>query len=256
MKRNFLRASLAFVLLAGLAGCSEDPKPPEPEAKGLSGRLTVFAASSLTDVFTDLAAAFEVENPRAKVEFSFGASNALVEQAKAGAPADVIATADEESLRRLDAAVPRRTVFARNSLAIVVAKGNPLGIAGLADLARDDVTLVLCAVEVPCGKLAADVFARAGVTPSPRSLEANVKAVVSKISLREADAGVAYVTDIAGARPRVEAVTIPAEQNVVTGYPIGAVESTKNEKLAQAFISFVLSGEGQGVLTAAGFTAP
>lgn len=253
-KRLAFRALLIALVVPGLVGCGSDAAPPA-DPGGLSGTLTVFAASSLTDVFSDLGAAFEEEHPRTKVEFSFGASTALVEQVQSGAPADVVATADEDSLERLSTEVPRRTIFARNSLAIVVEAGNPLGIEGLSDLESDEVTLVQCAVEVPCGKFAAEVFARAGVKPSPRSLEANVRAVVSKVSLGEADAGVVYATDVPPGG-EVEAVPLPADENVVTGYPIGRVEATESETLAAAFIGFVLSGEGQAILRAAGFTAP
>lgn len=258
MKSRFFAAVLAFLLLAGAAGCAEDdPEPYTPDdAKGLSGELTVFAASSLSEVFEELGEAFENENPRASVEFSFGASSALVEQVKAGSPADIVATADEETLRRLETEIPRRTVFARNSLEIVVAKDNPLNIRRLEDLARNDVTLVLCAAEVPCGKLAQEVFDRAGVKPEPKSLESNVKAVLSKVALGEADAGLVYTTDIAAGHRSVEGVRLGGRHNVVTGYPIGRVASSKNEKLADAFISLVMSGEGQRILQAAGFTAP
>ena len=255
-KRLTFHAAALVLLMGTLSSCGGGGPDPEPDAGGLSGRLTVFAASSLSDVFEELGDAFEQEHPRTEVEFSFGSSSTLVEQVQAGAPADIVATADEETLDRLATDVPRQTLFARNSLSIVVEAGNPLGIQGLADLARDDVTLVLCAVEVPCGKLAAEAFARAGVTPSPRSLEANVKAVVSKVNLGEADAGVVYVTDIASPSTEVERIDIPAEQNVVTGYPIGRVETTKVKKLAQTFISFVLSGPGQEILQRAGFVAP
>ena len=257
MKSRFFAAALALLLLTAAAGCGEDPQPTQPDdEKGLSGELTVFAASSLSEVFEELGAAFEKENPRANVEFNFGASSALVEQVKAGSPADIVATADEETLRRLETEVRRRTVFARNSLEIVVAKDNPLGIKGLEDLARADVTLVLCAAEVPCGKLAQEVFDRAGVKTAPKSLESNVKAVLSKVALGEADAGVVYRTDIAADNDKVQGVHLRGRENVITGYPIGRVASSKNEDLADAFISFVLSGEGQRILQAAGFSAP
>jgi len=256
-----VRASLVMLVAASVAACGAAdtgagagaPSPDAPPA--LKGELTVGAAASLTEVFTDLGEAFSAEHSDVEVAFNFGASSAIVEQIRSGAPVDVVATADGASMDKIADQVQDRTTFARNSLQIVVESGNPLGIKELSDLAADRVTLVLCAVEVPCGSLAAEAFSRAGVTPSPRSLEASVKGVVSKVSLGEADAGVAYVSDVM-ATPSVDGVPIPAKENVVTDYPVARVAASENSDLADAFIEFLLSDQAQGILAEAGFTSP
>ena len=151
----------------------------------VSGDITVFAAASLTDAFNEIGAAFTRANPDAKVTFSFDASSALVQQITQGAPADVFASADTSNMDKLTTAGLNGTqpmVFATNLLAIIVPKGNPAGVTGVADLAKPDVKVVVCAPEVPCGKYAAQVFDAARVTVTPVSQEQNVKGVVTKVT--------------------------------------------------------------------------
>ena len=257
--RVFRRAVSTTLMMVVMVSCGDADSPAHRDSStphNLAGEVTVFAAASLTEVFTEVGQAFESENRGAKVRFSFAASSALVEQVKSGAPADVVATADEATMDRVGQDVRKPRVFARNSLAIVVRPGNPLRIERLQDLADPDVTLVLCAIEVPCGSLSAKAFGKANVSPSPSSLEANVKAVVSKVALGEADAGVVYVTDAEAASSAVDEVEIPIRHNVVTEYPIAAVRESEQERLARAFVSFVLSDKGQRILRRAGFAAP
>ncbi len=258
MKRAAWLLVPAFLLAAA---CGDDP--PKSEATGgstvprtaLSGKVTVLAAASLTEAFTDLGRAFETANPGVKVTFSFGASSTLAQQAMDGAPADLLATADQANLQKVvdggGAFDPR--VFARNRLAILVGKGNPKGIATLADLARPGVTVVLCAPEVPCGKFGAQILQKAGVAVTPKSLEENVKGVVAKVSLGEADAGLTYVTDAKAAAEKAEGVPIPDEQNVIAVYPMGLLQQAGNKDAALAFRRFVLSPAGQATLTGYGF---
>ncbi|HEY4727765.1 MAG TPA: molybdate ABC transporter substrate-binding protein, partial [Actinomycetes bacterium] len=146
--------------------------------------------------------------------------------------------------------------FASNLLAIVVEKGNPKGIETLDDLASSEVKVVLAAEEVPAGRYAKQVLDRAGVKVTPVSQEDNVKAVVAKVSLGEADAGIVYVTDVAAGGTRVEGVDIPREQNVVATYPIATVKAGKAQDAAQAFMDLVLSDQGQQVLKQYGFLPP
>jgi molybdate transport system substrate-binding protein len=236
-----VRIVAALVLFSVTAACGGEPA---------GGGITVFAASSLTESFGELGRRFEADRPGSRVAFSFGASSTLVDQVRDGAPVDVIATADEASMQPLALA---SEVFAYNRLSLVVAEGNPKGIRSLVDLARPDLTVVLCAPEVPCGRLGAQAFDRAGARVTPRSYEANVKAVVSKVALGEADAGVAYVTDVRATADQVDAVDIPPEHNVATGYRIARLPKARNPGRADAFVTFVLSGPGQQTLARYGF---
>lgn len=256
--------ALGAALAAALAGCSgSGSSSPAKSTQGgpnftssaLSGSVTVLAASSLTESFNDIGRRFQVLHPQASVSFSFGASSTLVQQVNAGAPADVLATADGLTMRGAVKAgsVSDPTVFAHNRLTIVVGKGNPKGVRALADLARPGMIVVLCALEVPCGSFASEVLDKAAVKVSPRSLEANVKAVVSKVTLGEADAGIVYTTDVQAAGASVEGVAIPDDQNVVAAYPIAPVKRAPDPTLARAFVDFVLGPDGQDALRSAGF---
>jgi molybdate transport system substrate-binding protein len=252
-----------LVLLAPLttAGCGDGDGAPKPRAADaaqdpeLSGSVTVLAAASLTEAFTKLGRTFESDHPGVKVAFSFGASSTLAQQALDGAPADLLATADEANLQKVvDGGVASDArVFARNRLSILVGKGNPKGVATLADLAKPGLVVVLCAPEVPCGKFGAQVLQQAGVTVTPKSLEENVKGVVSKVSLGEADAGLVYFTDAKAAGDKAEGVSIPDEQNVIAVYPIGRLKQAGSADAALAFRNFVLSPAGQATLAGYGF---
>ena len=223
-----------------------------------TGSITVLAAASLTDAFTELGRLFTTSHPGTDVRFSFDASSTLVRQAVNGAPADVLATADEVTMQQArDAGVvsePR--IFARNRLAILVARGNPRRIASLSDLARSDVVVVLCAPDVPCGRSGAQALQRAGVRVEPRSLEPNVRGVVAKITLGEADAGIVYRTDVLAADSAADGVAIPDRLNVVARYPIAALSDAPNPSGAAAFVAFVRAAPGRAILEAHGFGVP
>jgi molybdate transport system substrate-binding protein len=146
--------------------------------------------------------------------------------------------------------------FASNLLAIVVEKGNPKGVKTLDDLASPDLKVVLAAEEVPAGKYAKQILDKAGVSAQPVSQEDNVKAVVTKVSLGEADAGIVYVTDVTAGGDKVEGVDIPKAQNVTATYPIATVKASKDQEGASAFMDLVLSAEGQQVLKEYGFLPP
>ena len=246
-----------IALLLSACGAGDDAPASQGQGPGgaLAGSVTVLAASSLTESFTEIGRRFEAAHPGVDVTFSFDASSTLVQQVKAGAPADALATADEASMQQaVDAgAVASPAVFARNRLAVVVARGNPRGIRSLADMARSGLIVVLCAPDVPCGRFGRQVLDRAGVRVAPRSLEPNVKGVVSKVVLGEADAGIVYATDVKAAGDKAEGVDIPPEQNGVASYPIATLRSPRNREVADAFTAFVRSEDGRSVLTAAGF---
>lgn len=239
-------AGLAAVLLLG-AGTGTACGAADPP-----GTLTVLAASSLTEAFDELGRTFEAGHPGAHVAFTFAASSTLARQVVEGSPGDVLATADEATMAVVVAAgrtAAGPVVFARNRLAVAVAPGNPERVAGLADLARPGLTVVLCAPEVPCGRAAARALERAGVGGvRPASLEENVKAVVSRVALGEADAGLVYATDVRG--PGIDAVAVPDSQNVSTAYPVATLRDTA---AARAWVDHLLSPGGQEVLARYGF---
>jgi molybdate transport system substrate-binding protein len=250
-----MRARVAAPLLVLLTACGAGGGSAGD--RRLRGTVTVLAAASLQESFTELGRRFEDQHAGTTVRFSFDASSNLARQVEAGAPADVVATADEASMAPVADAglVSRPEVFARNRLTIVVARGNPRGVAALTDLERAGLDVVLCAPEVPCGRLAREVLDRAGVAVQPRSLEPTVKGVVSKVTLGEADAGIVYATDVRAAGDETEGVAIPAAQNVVTHCPVAVVKDAPNRQAAARFVELVRSEEGRRVLAAAGFEA-
>ena len=202
-----LAAALAVAALLLVAGCGD-------ESGGSSGaaapsEIKVFAAASLTAAFTELGQQYTSANGGTKVTFNFAGSQALATQIQQAAPADVFASADLANMDKVKDLVGTSQNFASNLLAIVVEEGNPKGVKGLDDLARPDLKVVLAAPDVPAGKYAAEILGKAGVAVKPVSQEDNVKAVVTKVSLGEADAGIVYVTDITAGGAKVEGVDIP-----------------------------------------------
>ena len=239
--------------LAGLTvtACSANDQQPDAVA--------VFAASSLTEAFTDIGERFTLAHPEYAVNFNFAASSELASQIREGAPADVFASADTDTMDRLaanGAVDDSPIVFTRNAAEIAVAPGNPLALAGLGDLADQQLVLVVCAPEVPCGSYAATVFDRAGIDPMPDSFEPNVKSVVTKVAFGEADAGIVYRTDIVAADGVVDGVAIPPDANVAAEYPIARLTDAPDPSGAALFVEFVLGASGQAALTERGFTAP
>ena len=258
LRHPFISAALLLSFIGASCG-SGDADPAAPTTGAVSGDVTVFAAASLTAAFTEIGDAFMVEYPDTNVTFNFAASSELVTQIGEGAPADVFASADLSNMAKLtdagnNAAEP--VVFATNLAEIIVGPGNPKGITDVADLANDDLIVVLCAPEVPCGKYAATIFDNAGVTVSPKSLEENVKAVVTKVTLGEADAGIVYATDVTAAGDAADGVAIPGDINGVAEYPIAVTEDAPNPEGAQAFVDFVNDEQGQKILASYGFLAP
>lgn len=251
-----LRRLLVVLALctASSVGCS-DTTGRAP----LAQTVVVFAASSLTEAFTELGTAFHDAHPEADVTFSFAGSSDLVTQLTEGAPADVFVSADDSNMKKVTDASLNATdpvIVAKNTFAIIVEKGNPKGITGIADLAASDLTVVLCADTVPCGKGAVTILANASVTVTPKSLEDKVKGVVTKVATGEADAGIVFVTDVKAAGDNAAGVEIPADVNVISNYPIVVTEEAKNATGAQAFIDFVNSEAGQAILAKYGFLAP
>jgi molybdate transport system substrate-binding protein len=226
---------------------------------GTSSTVTVFAAASLSNAFTELGDAFTSANPETAVTFNFAASSALVAQIGQGAPADVFASADLINMTKLveaDHHAAEPVVFTTNLAQIIVEARNPHGITGVADLANEDLIVISCAPEVPCGRYTQQVLDNAGVTVRFSSFEENPRAVVSKVTLGEADAGIVYVTDVIAAGDAAAGVEIPTDVNVIAEYPITVTREARSPQTAQAFIEFVRSDDGQAILRSYGFGAP
>jgi molybdate transport system substrate-binding protein len=236
-----------------VAACGDDE-----DGESSSESITVFAASSLTEAFTEVGDAFAATDSGAEVTFSFDASSGLVQQIIEGAPADVFASADMANMDKLTDEELNGTepvIFATNRLTIIVPEGNPAGIAGVEDLANPDLNVVLCAEEVPCGNYANQILDAAGVEVTPVSLEENVRGVVTKVAAGEADAGIAYVTDVTAAGDAAEMVEIPEDVNVLAEYPIATVGASDNQDVGEAFIDFLTGPDGQAIMAEHGFGA-
>lgn len=249
MNARFVAVALA--LLAAACG--------RPAAMPAAKPARVFAAASLTAVFTALAAAFEKANPGARIELHFAGTPNLVMQVQQGELPAVFASADEANMQKLvDANVlagaPR--VFATNGLAIVVRAGNPAGIRQLAALAKPGARVALCGPEVPAGRYARHALAKAGVHVQSVSDEPNVRALVTKVQLGELDAAIAYRTDGHGLDGKVTLVDVAPEHDVVAKYPIALVRGAEAGDVGAAFVEFVLSPSGQQLLQSFGFRAP
>jgi molybdate transport system substrate-binding protein len=250
--------TLVAVAALALVGCASQDTPAAP-APTVTGDITVFAAASLTESFTQLGKDFEAANPGAKVKFNFAGSSALAQQINQGAPADVFASAAPANMKQVTdtgAATGTPTVFVRNKLQIAVPKGNPGKVTGLADFGKAEKKIALCAEQVPCGAAAKKVFKTAGITAAPDTLEQDVKAALTKVKLGEVDAALVYRTDVKAAGAEVEGIEFPEADKAVNDYPISALAKAPNTAGATAFVDFVLSDKGRKVLDVAGFAAP
>lgn len=260
---------LSLVVMACSAPIAAQSTPPATTSSLPASELNVFAAASLTEAFREIGKAFEAANPGVKVTFNFAGSQQLVQQIGQGAPADVFASA---ATKNMDDAVKAGNVadgaaraFARNRLVAIVPQANPAGIKMLADLGKPGVRLVLAAKEVPVGQYALDFLDKASkdatygadykdkTLKNVASYEQNVRAVLSKVTLGEADAGIVYNTDVTqDAAPKVTRIEIPDALNTVATYPIATVKGTKNPA-ADRFVAFVLADAGQAILKQYGF---
>jgi molybdate transport system substrate-binding protein len=251
-------------LIAACAPAQDDSRPDSgdaalPATEAITGELTVFAAASLKSTFTELGAQFEKSHPGTTVTFNFAGSSDLVAQLTQGAPADVFASADTNNMTKaVDGGLieGEPVDFATNTLTIVTPPGNPKGIASFADLARAGTQVVVCAPQVPCGSATEKVEKATGVTLTPVSEESAVTDVLSKITSGQADAGLVYVTDAAGAGDKVTAIPFPQSGAAVNTYPIAALSEALNPAAAQGFVDLVTGPQGLEVLSAAGFAAP
>jgi molybdate transport system substrate-binding protein len=272
MERQFVRArwirtalaafAVAATLTMAACGGSSDTATPQSSTSstpGVTGTVTVFAAASLTESFNQIGKDFEAANPGAKVTFNFAGSSALATQINQGAPADVFASAAPANMKTVtDAGNGDGTpiTFVKNQLVIAVPKGNPKGIATLADLKRTDLKVALCAEQVPCGAAAKKALTAAGVTVTPVTLEQDVKQALSKVKLGEVDVALVYRTDAKAAASDVDGIEFPESAGAINEYPIIVLKGAPNKAGATAFIAYVQSDKGKAVLTKAGFQSP
>jgi molybdate transport system substrate-binding protein len=245
-------------------GGASSPAPSEPSSAPITGEITVFAAASLTDAFNELGERFRATNPNATVTFNFGASTQLFTQIDQGARADVFASADQAQMDRAKSAgriAGNDVVFATNRLVIVTPASNPGNVRSPSDLARSGLRVVTTQPEVPIGAYTQAMLDRmsenaqfgAGfkerVNANIVSREANVRQIVAKTQLGEADAGVVYKSDVTPqSAGQLATIDIPDEFNTLASYPIASVRDGPNAAGANAFIAFVLSPTGQEVL--------
>lgn len=244
-----LGALVCLILVA--PACSGGPNEEQ--------ELTVFAAASLTEAFGEIGRRFEQEHPGVNVSFNFDASDSLATSIRSEGAADVFASASTRWMHEVagDPGVSHEAVFARNRLVVIVSISNPAGIDELGDLGNRGVKLVLAAEGVPAGDYAREVLANAGIEQAAVenvvSNEQDVKGVVQKVLLGEADAGIVYVTDLTDAfTGQVRAIEIPDALTVTATYPIAVVDGSEHPDLAEAFVRYVL-GTGQAVLASHGF---
>ncbi|MEU6483537.1 molybdate ABC transporter substrate-binding protein [Streptomyces sp. NPDC046887] len=266
-RRRAAAALAGTALLLPLAACGSDadsgtkdegrsasPSASAPQAPAAD--LTVLAAASLTDVFKTAGAAYEKSHPGTKLNFSFAGSQELIAQIQNGAPADALVTADTKSMDKVKADAEAPVVIAKNRLVIATGEGNPEKVDELKDLADPKLKVVLAAPEVPAGKYSKQVLDKQKITVKPVSQEASVRAVLSKVQLGEADAGLVYKTDADSAPDKVDAVEIPDDQNAIAEYPAAALKDSKNAAAAKAFVAWLSGPEGQKILLEAGFQSP
>ncbi len=259
-----MRSALLVVVVAALAACSttsttstqHTPSATADAAASTAQTVDVFAAASLTDVFTELAAAYEADHPGISIDLTFGGSSDLATQIVEGAPADVFASANERQMEAVAGEVDGSShLFATNTLTIVVPSGNPAGVTDFASLAAPGLLLVACAPEVPCGAATASLEEQLGVSLSPVSEESSVTDVLGKVAAGEADAGLVYVTDVARAEG-VESIPFDGAELATNRYPIATLTTGDAQDAARDFLAYVLGPEGQAALAAAGFHTP
>jgi molybdate transport system substrate-binding protein len=250
---------VAALALSGCGGSDASSGGGGGSSDKETGTLNVLAAASLTETFTSLAKDFEADHPGVTVKLAFDSSATLAEQVTQGAPADVLATADEATMQTVvDAGGIEGDpqLFATNHLQMVVPKDNPAGIQQFSDLEKPGVKYVVCIDTAPCGKLAVKVLAATGIKAKPASEEVDVKAVLSKVELDEADAGLVYATDAVAGDDLVLPIDIPTSNENLNSYPIAALSEAKKPELAQQWVDLVTGSQGEQALADAGFGKP
>lgn len=268
-----MRLILLGAVFILLSACGAAPAAPAPEATeapaAVTGTLTVFAAASLTDAFEEVATAFERANPGTEIVYNFAGSQQLAAQINEGAPADVFASANATQMTAAieggrisaDAQQP----FVLNKLVVITPADNPAGITTLQELAQPGLQLILADAAVPVGQYSLDFLSKAAesadftpafsdeVLANVVSFEDNVRAVLTKIALGEGDAGIVYTTDAALEAGSLQQIAIPDDLNTIASYPVAPLNDSPNAALAEAFIAYLISADGQQILAQYGF---
>jgi len=256
LRRPLLAVMTSIVVV--VAACSSGGASKAGSGSlSLSGDVVVLAAASLTGALTTIAQRFEDAHPGVHVRLTFDGSSRLAAEILQGVPADVFVAADEPTMTRVatgDHLADPAVIVATNELEIVVPQGNPLGIHGIEDLTRGPV-VALCRTEVPCGAYADEAFHQAGLAVPAAGREDSVKAVLSKVQLGEADAGIVYRTDVLGAHG-VRGIELPTVARVRAAYPAAVLRDAPNPSAATAFVTYLLARETQVVLASEGFGPP
>ncbi|PPS81233.1 molybdate ABC transporter substrate-binding protein [Streptomyces sp. MH60] len=267
IRRSARVAGAGAAALLALNACSSSDTGSDTDSAGasssssakLSGQVTVFAAASLKESFTTLGETFEKRHPGTGVTFNFAGSDTLAASITGGAPADVFASASPKTMATVTdagAAAGTPATFVRNQLEIATLPGNPEHISSLKGLTESGLKVVLCDKTVPCGAAAQKALEAGGLELTPVSYEQDVKAALTKVELKEADAAVVYKTDVKAAGDKVTGVDFPESAKAVNDYPITLLKDAPHPDAAKAFIELVKSAEGQRVLTGAGFRTP
>jgi molybdate transport system substrate-binding protein len=266
MKRSlslFLLFLSFGILLAACGGSNTTSTSSTSTPTPTRVTLNIFAAASLTESFTEIGTAYQHQHSNVAVKFNFNGSQILEQQIANGAPADVFASADQLNMQKASNAglVNTPQVFVKNRLVVIIPASNPGNINSLKDLAKKGIKIDIEATAVPAGKYSRQALAKLSQSPDYGSSyanevlanvvseEQNVKAVVQKVQLGEADAGFVYVTDVTPAvADKVKIIDIPDPYNVIAQYPIAVVKSSSHSSDAQSFVDFVLSPNGQAIL--------
>ena len=250
------RLATAFAVVPVLAACSSGGDGCAATTGQDATTMIVFAAASLRSTFEELGEEFESEHDGVDVQFNF--DGCFVTPTLYVQSAGVFASADTANMDKLvaDGLVTEPRDFATNTLMIAVPADNPAGVTSLADLTREELNVVICAPEVPCGRATGRVEALSGLDIVPDSEEQNVTDVLNKVVAGEADAGMVYVTDVINAGETVMGIEFPESSAAVNTYPIATVVGAGDEQLAEEFVQLVLGPSGRSVLESAGFGAP
>jgi molybdate transport system substrate-binding protein len=280
MLRNLHPSRIVFVFLAlcmFLAACGQGNTTsgssnttgvtPTPAAT----TLKVFAAASLKTSFTAIQTQYQQAHPNVKIIYNFAGSQALVQQITQGAPADVFASADQKNMQKVSSAglATDPKTFADNTLAVIIPISNPAHITALKDLANKGVKIDIAASTVPVGSYTLQVLDKLGKSSQYGSTyESAVKAnfvsqededtaIVQKVELGEADAGIVYSTDVtAAAASKVKFISIPTTFNIIAQYPITVLKNATDTNDAQTFVQYILSSDGQAILAKYHFLPP
>ena len=244
------RLPASVAVLTALVACSGDGDDSESEREA----LVVLAASSLTEAFADLEQAYEDEHPDIDVQVSYDSSSVLAQQVLEGAPADVLATADEATMASVtDEGLAEPVPFATNTLTLVTPPDDPGDISELADLGSADVSFAICVPEAPCGQAAQALLELDGVDATPTTQQENVRAVLTQVTTGQVDAGLVYVTDALAAGDEVRTISVQNASEVVNSYPISVIAESEQADPAQDWVDLVVSRQGQQVLKSYGF---